>query len=300
MAECESADRLQTSLCPVHHALVALAATLVYLSGALGDVLLSTPALAALRAVTAGNIQLVAPRALAQLFPQLADEFINIDSARAAALFAPDAAEMLEAARITTAIVFEPPASALPRNLRRVPQLVVHAIDATPRQCVGRHYGRFVFERLCAALACAPVFTVPLPRMVAPATPPAAPFAVVHPGSGAPRKSAPARLLANACRELQGAHTWSWLLIAGEADMTAAQRFGQDANLPLTIVAAPPLPELAWYLHHAQAYVGNDTGVSHLAGMAGARGVVFFGPTDPRIWRPLGTGLVVRRFGQES
>jgi ADP-heptose:LPS heptosyltransferase len=276
-----------------------LSATLVYLSGALGDVLLSTPALAALRAVTVGRVQLVAPRALAQLFPQLADEFINIDSARAAALFGPDAADMLQAAGSTTAIVFEPPASALPRNLRRVPRLMVHAIDATPRHCVCHHYSRFVYERLCAALGCTPPFAIPQPHACAPAAPPVAPFAVVHPGSGAPRKSAPARILADACRELQDDHAWSWQLIAGEADTAAARRFCQDATLPVTVVAAPPLPELAWYLQHAQAYVGNDAGVSHLAGIAGARGVVFFGPTDPQIWRPLGSSLVVRRFEQE-
>ena len=61
-----------------------MAATLVYLSGALGDLLLSTPALAAVRHACAGStVQLVAPRALAQLYPQLADTFIDSDSARA-------------------------------------------------------------------------------------------------------------------------------------------------------------------------------------------------------------------------
>ena len=38
----------------------------------------------------------------------------------------------------------------------------------------------------------------------------------------------------------------------------------------------------------ASAFVGNDSGISHLAAAIGTPGVVLFGPTDPRRWRPLG------------
>ena len=44
-------------------------------------------------------------------------------------------------------------------------------------------------------------------------------------------------------------------------------------------------------LQMARAYVGNDSGISHLAGAAGTSGIVFFGPTKSAIWRPLGSGL---------
>jgi len=274
-----------------------LSATLVYLSGALGDLLLSTPALAAIRQVCAGGtVHLVAPRALAQLYPPLADTFIDIDSAHAAALFGPDAAAMPHAAKIATAIVFEPPAAALVRNLCQIPQLAVHAADVTPAQCVAQHYSQFVHDRLCAALGCALPFAVPQPCTRAPQSTPAPPFAVVHPGSGAPRKSAPASVLAAACHDLQGSQDWHWLLVGGEADAQAVRAFRAEFSRPVTVVTNPTLPELAWYLCHAQAYVGNDSGVSHLAGIAGARGTVFFGPTDPHVWRPLGTTLVVRQF----
>lgn len=48
----------------------------------------------------------------------------------------------------------------------------------------------------------------------------------------------------------------------------------------------------------AERYLGNDSGVSHLAGAAGARGVVLFGPTAPRRWRPLGGHLRAVRAGR--
>ncbi|MBI3246907.1 MAG: glycosyltransferase family 9 protein [Deltaproteobacteria bacterium] len=51
--------------------------------------------------------------------------------------------------------------------------------------------------------------------------------------------------------------------------------------------------QIAALLSRATLYVGNDSGVSHLAGAVGGRGVVVFGPTRPAQWRPLGGGLQV-------
>jgi len=42
----------------------------------------------------------------------------------------------------------------------------------------------------------------------------------------------------------------------------------------------------------ASAFIGNDSGVAHLAAAVGVSGVVIFGPTDPARWRPLGAGRV--------
>lgn len=38
--------------------------------------------------------------------------------------------------------------------------------------------------------------------------------------------------------------------------------------------------ELVWLLQHCRFFVGNDGGLSHLAGSSGANGVVLFGPTS--------------------
>ncbi len=55
------------------------------------------------------------------------------------------------------------------------------------------------------------------------------------------------------------------------------------------------LPDVAALLALSDAYIGNDSGVSHLAGAVGACGAVLFGPTDPARWRPLGARLVALR-----
>jgi heptosyltransferase-3 len=55
-----------------------------------------------------------------------------------------------------------------------------------------------------------------------------------------------------------------------------------------------PLGTVAGLARLAAGFVGNDSGVSHLAAAAGAPGVAIFGPTDPDRWRPLGRVRVVR------
>jgi ADP-heptose:LPS heptosyltransferase len=53
------------------------------------------------------------------------------------------------------------------------------------------------------------------------------------------------------------------------------------------------LAQVAALLRCAALYLGNDSGISHLAGAVGTRGVVLFGPTDPRMWAPRGGRLRV-------
>ena len=48
------------------------------------------------------------------------------------------------------------------------------------------------------------------------------------------------------------------------------------------------LYELACWLSGARLYIGNDSGITHLAAAAGAPVVALFGPTDPAIWAPRG------------
>ncbi len=46
-------------------------------------------------------------------------------------------------------------------------------------------------------------------------------------------------------------------------------------------------------LRHAGLFVGNDSGLSHLAAVVGAPTLVLFGPTDPRLWAPIGPRVTV-------
>ena len=62
----------------------------------------------------------------------------------------------------------------------------------------------------------------------------------------------------------------------------------REAGVP--VLKDLDLPTVAAVARLASAFVGNDSGVSHLAAAVGAPGVVIFGPTDPARWRPIGPG----------
>jgi ADP-heptose:LPS heptosyltransferase len=115
---------------------------------------------------------------------------------------------------------------------------------------------------------------------------------LVHPGSGSVSKNWPAGRFAETIRALQQPVT----LIVGEADDAAAHEVEAYLGQALPRLEHPPLEELAARLAGCRAYLGLDSGVSHLAGLCGARSVVLFGPTSPRVWRPLGPRVHVERF----
>jgi Glycosyltransferase family 9 (heptosyltransferase) len=123
-------------------------------------------------------------------------------------------------------------------------------------------------------------------------TPIASEEVLVHPGSGSPRKNWPPGLFATVIKELASPVR----LIVGEADALAASAVEQCLGRRLPRLEHPPLEELAARLAGCRAYLGNDSGVSHLAGLAGARSVVLFGPTPEAVWRPLGPRVSVMHF----
>lgn len=112
---------------------------------------------------------------------------------------------------------------------------------------------------------------------------------VIHPGSGGQRK----RWAADGFQQV--AAWWTEhadrdvliLLGPAESDEEADwRRFGR-------VETSLALGSLGSLLQRSNVYLGNDSGVSHLAGAVNARGVVIFGPTRPEQWRPLGARLSV-------
>jgi heptosyltransferase III len=115
---------------------------------------------------------------------------------------------------------------------------------------------------------------------------------LVHPGSGSMRKNWPAERFAQVIRALDRPVR----LIVGEADAGPAASIEAHLGASLARLERPALEVLAAWLAGCHAYIGNDSGVSHLAGLCGARTVALFGPTSPTVWRPLGPNVHVAGF----
>lgn len=115
------------------------------------------------------------------------------------------------------------------------------------------------------------------------------------PGSGQPAKNWPLAHYYEIARALAWEAGLKVVWLTGPAEEALlpyiegiAQAQGQ------AVWASRPLEEVAALLARTWVYVGSDSGITHLAAAAGARRVVaLFGPTDPRVWAPLGDNVTV-------
>jgi len=104
---------------------------------------------------------------------------------------------------------------------------------------------------------------------------------VVHPGAGGVAKRWPVAGFAAAVAEIDA----TVVVHEGPADHDAVAAFVAAARCPVVCVVDPPLPALAGLLAAARGYLGNDSGVSHLAAAVGTPSVVLFAETN-RPWVP--------------
>jgi heptosyltransferase III len=114
----------------------------------------------------------------------------------------------------------------------------------------------------------------------------------IHPGSGAVEKCWTASRFAEVIKRLWE-QSYQVLLLAGPADTERVNDLLQDLSPPpgpgiFQMLTRAPLLEVAQHLQHCMCYLGNDSGITHLAAMLGIPTVAIFGPTDPKIWRPMG------------
>src|SRR2546423_992583 len=115
-----------------------------------------------------------------------------------------------------------------------------------------------------------------------------------HPGSGSETKNWPIENwieLGNAV--LARGH--SLVIIAGEADTGRTHHLKAGwKDKPVRFAENLPLPHLAALLERTE-FIGHDSGISHIAAAVGARCLLLFGPTDPAIWAPAIANVTVLR-----
>lgn len=109
------------------------------------------------------------------------------------------------------------------------------------------------------------------------------PLVAMHPGSGGERKNWPVERWLELATALAPRPL---LIFGGEADARVMAAF-HGAHLPHARFAENlPLPQAGALLAACDLYIGHDSGISHLAAAAGAPCLLLFGPTDPDIWAP--------------
>ena len=108
---------------------------------------------------------------------------------------------------------------------------------------------------------------------------------IVHPGAGGIAKRWPAEGFARVLAELQSSRRFAAVVHQGPADAGAVADFLRRHPGPVLRLIDPALPLLAGAMSHAAAWLGNDSGVSHLAAALGVPTLALF--TAPNLaWRP--------------
>ena len=110
----------------------------------------------------------------------------------------------------------------------------------------------------------------------------APPEVVIHLGSGSPAKCWPAANFHTLASTLQK-KGWHTALLCGPVE-----RERQITVDSLPALHPPNLRALAGLLAKAALFIGNDSGPGHIAAAVGTPTLTLFGPTDPRLWAPRG------------
>jgi len=104
----------------------------------------------------------------------------------------------------------------------------------------------------------------------------------IHPFSGSAGKNWPLERFETLARWLESTGRAVRFLAAPHQHLPGAQ-------------VIPALDALASILAGAALYIGNDTGITHLAAAAGANTLALFGPSNPAVWAPRGDRVRILR-----
>ncbi|QIF05138.1 glycosyltransferase family 9 protein [Roseimicrobium sp. ORNL1] len=279
---------------------------LVIRGGAIGDFILTLPAIRLLReSIPNAHIEVLGYKPIIELAlaAGVADETRSLEHASMARLFAPKApaegqlADYFRSFNLIISYLYDPDGY-FRENMER---MGVKTFLACPHRVeVGKGHAA---EQLAKPLESLAMYLEdPAPR-IAVAEPPAThplpdrPLVALHPGSGSLKKNLPVEHWIAAGRALSTAFPLVRLaLITGEAEhergITARLREGWQ-GLDYIHWDQLPLTTLAGHFCGTAAFLGHDSGISHLAAACGVPCLLFFGPTDPLTWAPRNAGVQV-------
>lgn len=290
---------------------------LIIHQGALGDFILTLPTLSALREAfpQAKTVMMGYPRILQLAAGRFyADEIVSVDQKGMATFFVREGILDRDLSQYFSGfdllVVFgKDREGPLMKNLGRVCQGLILHINPLPRWDEGIHLTEYLLRQL-ANYRISPRDGIPrlhlrpedrewakhfwLSHGVSPTERPK--VIILHPGSGSRKKVWPVDRFLELLQRLQRRHQGKYLLILGPAEGPETQKIFESLKSPHLVVARGlSLLELASVMEGGYLFIGNDSGISHMAAALRIPVVAIFGPTDPRVWAPRGEKVEVVR-----
>jgi len=282
-------------------------------AGALGDTILALPAIQALRRLVGpeGEVEILGtdPAVQLALGPRLATSAHSLDRPRFRPLFqeSADDTELRAFLRGYALVVAWSGLPLLAGLSGKLARLGIPLLSAPSRPPEGVHASDHLYRSLAplgaAGSAPPPEVDVDEERRTA-----ALgfllriglrehDFVAIHPSSGSPQKNWPLGRFQELARRFRQANQ-PLLWIEGEADREVVTALA--GSVPAPVARDLPLPVLAAVLSSSRGFVGNDSGVTHLAAAVNAPAIALFGPTDPRVWAPRGPSVLLAKHDSEA
>lgn len=124
-------------------------------------------------------------------------------------------------------------------------------------------------------------------------SPPGPPLIMLHPGARYWFKAWPAERYAELADRLVESLGCRVLVGGDGGDREIAQTIRARArSSPAVLAGRTSLLQLAAILKRCVLFVGNDNGPMHIAAAMGTPVVALFGPSDPKVWGPCGDRIV--------
>jgi heptosyltransferase-2 len=272
---------------------------LVIRGGAIGDFILTLPAIAALRAqFPDAHLEVLGYPHIIQLAQAggLVDRIQSIEARALAGFFArhgtleQDLADYFSEFDIIVSYLYDPD-DIFKTNIARCSTAQFIVGPYRPNEMEKVHATK-VYLRPLERLA---IFDADhLPRLPINSQPLTLNQLALHPGSGSEKKNWPEEKWADLLQHLVHTTDFNLLIIGGEAEGERMQRLA--AALPPTrtkVAQSLPLADLARLLQQSTAFIGHDSGISHLAAAVGLPGVLLWGNSTEEIWRPPHEHMVV-------
>lgn len=256
---------------------------LVIRGGAIGDFILTLPTIRLLRETVAGcHLEVIGYPSIAELARTagLADSIRSLEHRTMAPLFAKNApiddvlAGHLRSFNLVVSFLYDPD-GLFRASMERVG--VKTFIECSP--CV-QNGGGHASKQLAKGLEKLAMYLDDehLHRAHFERHPDDRKRVAIHVGSGSEKKNWPLEHWLRLTDELTADEV---VFITGEAEEERGVKITTHANWH-----ALPLPELAGRLSACRAFLGHDSGISHLAAACGVPSLLLFGPTDPTVWAP--------------
>ncbi len=263
---------------------------LIFHPGALGDLVVCFPAFAALKRRFA--IDLLCQRSLGRLATALGicQGGFSQEAAGYAGLYAdpPDPGLISWLSAYDRILLFSRSPELADRLRRSVPR-PIYGISPRPDPRIRRHLPIYIANALESQGLLDSGWTRPALQEMAPSRWPGREDrpVILHPGSGSPRKNWDLGNFLILKRAL-AAQGKTALFLLGPAEEAIGERLAKQGEGHARVRGIADILELLALLQSAGGFIGNDSGVSHLAGFLGIPTVAVFGPSDPLRWKPWG------------